>query len=176
MNRKKFTKIFYLIYSTDNQVGAKEELLEDDVTDSVLCEIERVDTFDETVGTGMADVTLNETENVALPSNFENLLNSCSSLTSTNNALSAASTSNCNSNGLSSREANAICIVLGEISPLLQRYDSGKTIFKRLQKEKVNASVNFKDHLLNTRSILQQQVIRKLCDLRSELECWENHF
>ena len=34
--------------------------------------------------------------------------------------VSATITSNCNSNGLSSREANAICIVLGEISPLLQ--------------------------------------------------------
>ena len=145
------------------------------MTDFVLREIERVDTF-EVVGTDMPDVALNETENVVLPGNLKNILTnnfvdidaSCSSSTSTINVLPVTSTSNCNANGLSSKEANAICIVLGQISPMLQKYDNGKTIFKKLQKEKVNASIN-----LNTQSILQQQVIRNLSDLRREFECWE---
>ena len=46
---------------------------------------------------------------------------SCSSSTSNINALPSSSTSSRNSNGFSSREANAIYIVLGEISPLLQK-------------------------------------------------------
>ena len=86
-------------------------------------------------GTDMLDVHLNERKNVVLPDNVKNILTnscdidaSCSSSTSTVNALPATSTGRSNSNGLSSREANAICIVLD---------------------------------LLNTQSILQQQVIRK---------------
>ena len=47
---------------------------------------------------------------------------SCSSSTSNINVLPSSSTSSRNSNGFSSREANAIYIVLGEISPLLQKH------------------------------------------------------
>ena len=113
------------------------------MSDFVLREVERIDNF-EVVGTDMPDVALNETENVALPGNFENILTnscvdidvSCSNSTSTINVLPVTSTSNCNSNGLSSRVANAICIVLGEISPLLQRYDSGKQYSKGCKRKR----------------------------------------
>ena len=122
------------------------------------------------LGADMPDVALNETENVVLT-------NSCVDIDWVAVAqavlLPTTSISSCNSNGLSSKEANAICLVLVEISPLLQRYDSGKTIFQRLQKEKINDSINFTDDLLNTQSILQQQVIGKLSDLRREFVCWE---
>ena len=81
------------------------------------------------MGTDRPDVALNKTEKVVLPGNFENILTNscvdidvgCSSSISTINVLPTTSTSSCYSNGLSSREANAICTVLGgEISPLLQ--------------------------------------------------------
>ena len=113
-----------LCLHSDTQFSAKEELLEDDVTDFVLREIEGVDTF-RVEGKDMPDVHLNERENVVLPDNLKNILTnscdidaSCSSSTSTINALPVTSTGISNSNGLSSREANAICIVFGEISPL----------------------------------------------------------
>ena len=162
-------------------VYTKTKFLSDKIAikNSALREIEGVDTF-RVEGTDMLDVHLNERKNVVLPDNVKNTLTnscdidaSCSSSTSTINALPATSTGRSNSNGLSSREANAICIVLGEISPLLQKYDNGKTMFKGLQKEKANVSINYKDDLLNIQSILQQQVIRKLSDLRREFECWE---
>ena len=121
-----------LCLHSDNQFSAKEELLEDDVTDFVLREIEGVDTF-RVEGTDMRDVHLNERKNVVLPDNVKNILTnscdidaSCSNSTSTINALPATSTGRSNSNGLSSREANVICIVLGEISPLLEKqYSKG---------------------------------------------------
>ena len=71
---------------------------------------------------------------------------SCSSSSSGINVQSGASS---NSTGLSSREANAKSIVLGEISPLLLRYDRGVTIFKNLLKEKVGASINFIDEMVH---------------------------
>ena len=69
-----------------------------DVTYFVLHEIEWVDTF-EVVGTDMPDVALNETENVVLPGNFENILTnscvdtdvSCSGSTNTINVLPVTS-------------------------------------------------------------------------------------
>ena len=63
--------------------------------------------------------------------------------------LPSSSSTNSNSNELSSKEANAFFIVLGEISPMLLRYDQGLTVFKRLQKEKINTSTNFKDNMSN---------------------------
>ena len=73
---------------------------------------------------------------------------SCSSCSSGINVQSGASS---NSTGLSSREANAISIVLGEISPLLIRYDRGVTIFKNLLDENLDASINFIDEMALTK-------------------------
>ena len=144
-----------------NQLNTNEEFVEEDVTDFVL-------------------------ENVAMPdsANFEHIstdtcVNSsitCGSSSSAINFPSCSRTSSSNSNDLSSKKANAISIVLGEISPLLQRYDRGVTIYKRLQKEKLNASGSFKDDLLDIQSTLHQQVIRKVSELKREFECWERSF
>ena len=148
-----------------NQVDAIGEFVEEDVTDFVLNEIEQVNAMEEM--TDDPDFTLNETMNTEIPAS-----GNCEYITTDSCDVSSAS----NSNVLSSTEANAIYIVLGEISPLLQRYDCGKTILIRLLKEKLNASINFKDDILNMQCTLQQQIIRKLSQLRNEFEHWERPF
>ena len=125
----------------------------------------QVNAMEET--TDEPDFTLNETMNNEIPAS-----GNCENITTDSFDVSIAS----NSNVLSSTEANAIYIVLGEISPLLQRYDCGKTILKGLLKEKLNASINFKDDMLNMQCTLQQQIIRKLSQLRNEFEHWERSF
>ena len=59
-------------------------------------------------------------------------------------------------------------IVLGEISPLLLRYDRGVTIFKNLLKEKLDASINFIDEMVHIQCTLRQQVVIKLGELKGE--------
>ena len=148
-----------LSLKVENQLCTNEDFAGEDVTDFIL-------------------------ENVAKPdnANFENIStdtcinNSEVSSSSVINLPSCSKTISSNTKDLSSKKANAISIVLGEISPLLQRYDHGLTILKRLQKEKLNASENFKDHLLGMQSTLQQQVSKKVSELRSEFECWERSF
>ena len=87
-----------------------------------------------------------------------------------------SSSSNSYSNNLKSKEANTISCVLGEISPLLKKYDNGVTIFRRLQEEKQNASDHFRANLIDIQSTLQQEVITKISELKTEFECWERSF
>ena len=105
-----------------NQVDAIEEFVEKDVTDFVLDEIEQINAMEEVMTTDEPDFTLNETTNTEIPGsgNFENIMSdgcdvSCGSSSSASNVLPGSITSTCNSNVLSSTEANAIYIVLGEI-------------------------------------------------------------
>ena len=64
----------------------------------------------------------------------------CGSSSSNNDLPSSSNSSNSYSNDLKSKEANVISFVLGEISPLLKKYDNRVKIFRRLQEEKQNAS------------------------------------
>ena len=126
--------------------------------------MEEVMTIDE------PDFTLSETMNTEIPAsgNFENITTdscdvTCGSSSNASNVLPSSITSTCNS--------NAIYIVLGEITPLLQRYDCGKTILKRLLKEKLNDSINFKDMLT-----CNAHCSNNYKKLRSEFEHWERSF
>ena len=94
-------------------------------------------------------------------------------ISTANSGINFQSGASRNSTGLSSREANAISIVVGEISPLLLRYERGVTIFKHLLPEKLDASINFIDEMVHITRTLQQQVVTKLCELKSEFETWE---
>ena len=100
----------------------------------------------------------------------------CGSSSSNNDLPSSSSSSNSYSNDLKSKEANAISFVLGELSLLLKKYDNGVTIFRRLQEEKLNASDHFRANLIDIQSTLQQEVITKLSELKTEFECWERSF
>ena len=154
-----FTSPDAVSLQTVHQLSTNEELDEEDVTDFVL-----------------DNVAMSDSANIEIIStNHCNSDISCGS-SSGINLPSSSSTSSCNSNGLSSREANAFFIVLGEISPMLEKYDSGLTVFKRLQKEKLEASVAFIDYMFNLQSTLQQRVTTKLSELKSEFECWERTF
>ena len=87
----------------------------------------------------------------------------CGSSSSNNDLQSGSSSSNSYSNDLKLKEANAMSLVLREISPLLKTYDNGVTIF-RLQEEKQNASDHFRANLIDIQSTLQQEVITKLSE------------
>ena len=151
-----FTQPDAVSLQTVHQLSINEELDEEDVTDFALDNVEMSDCANiEIISTSNSDSCASSSSGINLPSN--------------------SSTSSCNSNELS-KEANAFFIVLGEISPMLQRYDSGLKVFKRLQKENLEASIPFRDHLFNLQNTLQQQVTIKLSELKSEFECWERSF
>ena len=58
----------------------------------------------------------------------------------------------------------------------MKKYDNGVTIFRRLQEEKQNTSDHFRANLIDIQSTLQQEVITKLSELKTEFECWERSF
>ena len=58
----------------------------------------------------------------------------------------------------------------------MKKYDNGVTIFRKLQEEKQNASDHFRANLIDIQSTLQQEVITKLSELKTEFQCWERSF
>ena len=143
-----------------SKVITDEDFVEEDLTDFVL----------ETVQNS-GDFARIPTDTCVNNSNV-----SCGSSASNRDIPSSSSSSNSYSNDLKSKEANAIYFVLGEVSPMLVRYDNGVTIFRRLQKEKQNASDHFRFNLIDVQSTLQQEVITKLSELKNKFECWERSF
>ena len=96
----------------------------------------------------------------------------------TQSTAATQSSSNTNSHNLSSREAIAFSHVLGEITPMLKRFDQGVMIFTRLCRDKLYQEISsqFKNEMCQLQSTLQQLIKTKVSELKIKFKSWEESF
>ena len=131
----------------------------------------------------LTDFTIREVDNITCStghcSDYSN--SGSSSISIVNEAIDSSKPNSMNTNNLSSKEASAIHLVLGEISPLLSKYDREKAAFKDFQtkqmgKQSSMISNDYTSNLLDMQSTLQTQVLKKISTLKTDFENWERSF
>ena len=156
------------IYS--KSLTAPDNYIEKELEDLEDCTVVEVGDFVE-------DCTVAEVDNIDITDDVDfDRTSRC-----VNDDISGPSKPSQNSNCLLTREANAIHLVLGEMSPFLVKYDCEKDTYKNLMAKQVGqqssgTSNDYTSNLLDMQSTLQTQVLKKKSTLKRDFENWERSF